>query len=145
MELRERHGWRGRVRVTARREDGTTEVWEGDNLITDAGRDALAGALRGEPVEITAVALGADNTPPASGDRSLGQERFRKAVTAQSAGAGNGETITTVYIGPGEANDFTIQEIGWFTADGRMIARVLYSRDKTSLESLQIDRTDTIN
>lgn len=145
MQANARYRWRGQVRVIARGVDGRVSVWEGPNQITDAGRAKLAAALRGEPVEITHVALGADNTPPSPGDVALGDERFRKPVTAQSAGPGVGQTVTTVYIAPGEANGFPIEEIGWFTADGTLIARVLYSREKTALESLQIDRTDTIS
>lgn len=144
--------WSGRIRVTARYRDGSVDVDEFDNLITDAGRDLLRDALlAGTNADIVYVALGASTQTPAATDTSLIDERFRKVVTKQERN-GTGSVITTVYVAPAEANDFIIEEIGWFagsdatdaTNSGVMIARVLYSRDKTDLESLQIDRTDTL-
>ena len=80
----------------------------------------------------------------------LGNETFRKQVTSQAAGA-VGVTITNLYVAPEEAVG-TIEEIGFFsgssasatTDSGTLFARVLYSRTKTAVESIQIERTDTI-
>src|SRR5690606_10049969 len=119
-------------------------------MITDAGLNLLAQALRdGTSVEIKYIALGAGNTPPSPSDTALVDERFRKPVTRQAA-TGVGATQTIAYIAPHEANDFVIQEIGVFAGpdatddpdSGVLIARALYSRQKTPLESLQITRED---
>ncbi len=146
--------WRGHVKITARFTDGRPpEVTEFDNLIVDAGlnaaRDALVADASG-PAQIRVCALGDDNTAPAAGNTALGNEEFRKAITKTAAGA-TGVMVTTCYIAPYESVA-QIEEIGWFAGDaadpdtadsGTLISRVLYSRNKTNLESLQIERTDT--
>jgi len=152
-KIKERIPWHGKIKIIARHKDGTEEVTELENIITDAGKNLLRGFLDGTVTDgaIKYVALGASSTTPAAGDTQLGDERFRKQVTKQETGSA-GVLDTTVYIAPYEANDFIIEEIGWFAGanatetanSGVMIARVLYSRAKTELESLQIVRTDTI-
>lgn len=121
------------------------------NLLFNFYRDALAGDLAdGTEFEIKYLALGDDNTAPAVTDTLLGNETFRKALTSTSKpGVGQYETI--VYIAPAEAIGL-IEELGWFAgplagagADtGTLIARVLWSRNKTALESVQVERLDTI-
>lgn len=143
--------WSGHIRVTVRYADGTEEVEEFENLITDAGLDLLASALGGVDSEIKYVAWGTSNTAPASGDTTLVAESGRKVVTSQAAGS-TGAYVTTVYLAPNEAN-VAIEELGWFagasasaTADsGVLVARTLYSHTKTSLESITIERTDTLS
>ena len=128
------------------------ETVELENLITDAGRNLMALALRDVTAlpEITFVALGDDATAPVVGDVLLGNEVFRKVMTQQVAGA-TGVSISTVFIAPQEANQ-QLEEIGWFAGDasatvdtGTLVARVLFSRLKDNLESIQIERTDTIS
>jgi len=150
--MKERIPWRGKIRVISIFKDGTKQIDELENLITDAGKNLLRNFLDGTVTDgaIKYVAFGSDNTVPASGDTKLGNEFFRKQVTKQETGAA-GELTTTVYIAPYEANQ-QIEEIGWFAGaeatstkdSGVLIARVLYSKNKTELESLQIERTDTI-
>jgi hypothetical protein len=124
------------------------------NLITDAGlnmfRDLLSGAITDG--EIKYVALGSGTTAPANGQTQLVTEQFRKLVTAQSNGITAGVLDTELYVADTEANSFKTEEIGWFAGSGAtstantgiMIARVLYSRQKSNLESWTIKRTDTI-
>lgn len=159
VEISEGSGWSGKIRIIVLRsghkgilteiEEETVEL---ENLITDAGRDLMAQALRDATTlpEITFVALGDDATAPVVGDVLLGNETFRKVMTTQ-AGGGTGVTLSTVFIAPGENNQ-QIEEIGWFAGtatdaadSGTLVARVLYSRLKDSLESIQIERTDTIS
>jgi hypothetical protein len=152
--------WKGKFRVTRLRSgfaglvvlDGQDEAGWSPNIITDDGKDLMAEALRDASAqpEITWVALGNDATTPVAGDSLLGGEVFRKQMTSQAAG-GTGVSLSLVYIAPGEANE-QLEEIGWFagpatgSADsGILIARVLFSRLKDNLESLQIERTDTIS
>ncbi|MTI82579.1 MAG: hypothetical protein FH756_01510 [Firmicutes bacterium] len=125
------------------------------NHITDVGlnmfRDFLLGNI--SDGEIKYVVLGNSATVPADSDALLGAEQFRKQVTFQAADqATTGKLYTELYIADTEANGFKTEEIGWFAGasatgtanSGIMIARVLYSRQKTNLESWTIRRTDTI-
>ena len=146
--------WQGDVNIKALDKDGN--VLQEDklkNLITSAGKNLLAESLRNGSLdaEIKFIGIGSDNTAPSSGDTTLGNETFRKAVTSQTAGGSVGVTITNLYVAPEEAVG-TIEEIGFFsgssatatTDSGTLFARVLYSRTKTAVESIQIERTDTI-
>lgn len=144
--------WRGRVKVIARYLDGRVEVEEFENLITNAGKNMVRDMLDGTVTDgaVKYIELGSGNTPPAGAQVALITPQFRKLVTQQTL-PGTGAVRTVAYIAPGEANGFTIHELGWFagaaataaTGSGIMIARVLYNRAKTNLESLQIERTDT--
>ncbi len=132
-----------------------TAVLASDNIITNVGlnmfRDVLdQGVTDGE---IKYMGWGSSNTTPAVTDTVLGTEDDRKIVTAQADG-GNGIQITTVYLSPDDANQ-TLEELGWFATPsatasvdtGLMIARVLYPGGpftKDNLESIQLQRTDTI-
>jgi len=144
--------WDGEVRIVVRKPGRAGRVTVLNNLIVDSGKALLALALRDGAAlpEITYVAVGSDNTAPAAGDTALGTETFRKAVTAQAEGSASNKTITTVYLAPYEANG-QIEEIGWYGGEatddadsGVLIARVLYSKLKDALESIQIERTDTV-
>lgn len=153
LHVHEAVGWQGHVTVTARQPDGSLTVERFRNLITNAGLNLLRDALGGYATDgqIKYVALGSGATAPAASDTGLALEEFRKAVTSQSAPA-TGELLTRLYVAPDEATTFTIRELGWFAGpaatstpgSGVLVARVLYERTKTSLESLQIDRTDTL-
>lgn len=152
--MEQRWPWQGKIRITVERDGVTVETVDLSNLITDVGKNLLRDALQDSTfdAEIHYIALGGSSTAPAAGDTTLVDEQFRKQVTSQEAGSSAGEVVTTTYIAPGEANGFTIEEIGWFAGDGAsgtadsgvLIARVLYSRAKNAEESLQIERTDTI-
>ncbi len=140
------------VTVTARDLQGRViDITHLHNLITTAGLNMGRNGLYGDvgDLEVKYMGIGDDATAPALADTTLGNETFRKARTSQSKPA-DGAVLYTQYIAPAEAVG-TIEELGWFAgaaagagADtGIMIARVLYSRTKTALESLQIERTDT--
>jgi len=123
------------------------------NLITTVGlnmmRDGLYGPGGAQNLEIKYLAIGSDNTAPALADIALGNETFRKARTSQSKPAAGQQTYVQ-YIDPTEAIG-AIEELGWFAGaaatavfnTGILVSHVLYSRNKTALESLQIERTDT--
>jgi hypothetical protein len=144
--------WKGVVRIMVTRSGHSGVLTVIENTITDDGRDLLAQALQdGAAVpEITYLAVGDDNTAPTVSDTSLGNETFRKTITASAPGAGVGEAINTCYLAPFDANA-QIEELGWFAGaataapdSGTMIARVLYSKDKDNLEAIQVERTDTV-
>ena len=145
--------WQGTLKIKAFDKDGNlVDEQNLKNLITSEGKNLLAEALRNNAIdcEIKYIGIGSDNTAPTTADTTLGNETFRKAVTSQIAG-GTGITITNLYVAPEEAVG-TIEEIGFFsgssasatTDSGVLFARVLYSRTKTAVESIQIERTDTI-
>lgn len=150
MLTESRLGWKGRIKISVRQPDGRTSIVWFDNLITNGGRDLFIRALRGEDTEIKYLAWGIGTTVPDSDDARLANEVGRKAVTQQITPA-QGALLTTTYLAPFDANT-SIRELGWFggaaaTDDpntGVMFARVLYTRDKTSEESIQVDRTDTL-
>ncbi len=143
-------GYKGKVKITTWHGDGRVEVEEFDNLITNAGLNFIRDVLIGEQTDgfIKYIALGTGEVAPADADTTLGSEQFRKTpAIKQDDGLGRAETIS--YINPNEGN-FHIKELGWFAGDsatgskdtGQLIARVLYDRDKTNLESIQIERID---
>ena len=143
------------IKITAFDLEGNIlDVQEIKNLITTVGlnmmRDALHAVADIADCEIKYVELGTGSTAPALTDTTLDAYLFRKIMTSTSKPA-NGQTRCTVYIAPGEAVA-ALEEIGWWAgaaagaaqATGIMISRALYSRNKTALESLNIERTDTI-
>ena len=147
-------GKRTNVRVTAFDLDGNIkDVQEFCNLLTTVGKAMVIDLLDGSIAdgEIKYMAVGSDSTAPAITDTTLVAETFRKVMTTQTQPT----TITllsVVYIAPAEAVG-AIEEIGWFAGaaagagadSGIMVSRVLYSRNKTALESLQVERTDSIS
>ena len=125
------------------------------NLIMDDGLNMFRDALKGTVTDckIKYVALGNDPTAPANNQKKLVAEQFRKIVTSQNVDPVTpGKLYTEVYIADTEGNDFKCEEVAWFagsaasaTVDtGICIARVLYSRQKSSTESWTFRRTDTI-
>ena len=150
-EFNELMGWTGKIKVTTTYKDGRVEVEEFNNLITSAGKNLLRDGLRTvTDTEIKYMAWGSSTTAPAVGDIALGTETGRKVITKQVNGS-TGALVTTTYLAPSDAN-MQIQELGWFAGvnatatagSGVLIARVLWAKLKTNLESVQIDRTDTI-
>ncbi len=145
--------WRTNVRVTARDLSGQVlDVQDFHNLITNAGLNMLRDGLSGDvaDTQIKYVAIGDDAPPPVLADTVLENETFRKIRTSYTRPAA-GQVNTVHYITPAEAVG-AIEELGWFAGaaagagagTGIMISRVLYSRVKTNLESLQIERLDTL-
>lgn len=157
MKIHEKTGWLGEWEIIIRDRAGNIIERTGlhPNLITDAGLNMVADLLAGDIVdgEIKYVALGADSTPSAPNMVKLGDEKWRKLTTYQERDIDHpGVLYTEHFVADFEANDFRCEEIGWFAGadadntpdSGIMIARVLYSRQKTNLESWTIRRTDTI-
>lgn len=125
------------------------------NLIMDVGLDMLRDFINGTVTdgEIKYIALGSSTTIPATNQSKLVAEQFRKAITSQTPLAGVGVLETLGYLSEAEGNSFKTEEIGWFagvnasvTVDtGIMVARILYSRQKTALEVWSIIRVDAFN
>lgn len=149
-------GWLGQWELEIRENDKIKEIVPlRHNLITDAGLNMFRDALKGDVTDcqIKYVGLGNDATAPANGDTKLVAEQFRKIVTSQNVDPVTaGKLYTEVYIADTEANAFKCEEVAWFAGSaaavaadsGIMIARVLYSRQKSSTESWVFRRTDTL-
>lgn len=151
--MNELNGWQGRFDIFIKSQDGN---WEHDrtinNLITDTGLNLLRNLLQGTATDgkIKYIAVGTSSVSVASTQTQLGTEIFRKPVLTQTAlTTGSLQSVTILNETEAVAN---IQEIGIFagstasatTNSGVMISRILYSKNKTNLESIQIQRTDTI-
>lgn len=146
--------WTFNVKITAFDLDGNIkDVTEFKNLIVTAGLGMVIDAWRGAvaDIEIKDMALGDDNTTPVLTDTVLGNETFRMVFTSQ-AEVTTTSLLSIAVVAAADAVGL-IEEIGWFAgaaADGIgpdtgiLVSRVLYNRTKTNLESLQIERTDTI-
>lgn len=151
--MNELNGWQGRFDIFIKSQDGN---WEHDrtinNLITDTGLNLLRNLLQGTATDgqIKYIAVGTSSVSVASTQTQLGTEIFRKPVLTRTAiDTGSVQSVTILTETEAVAN---IQEIGIFagstasatTNSGVMISRILYSKNKTNLESIQIQRTDTI-
>ena len=147
---------RTNIRVIARNLSGVIiDVVEIKNLITTVGknliRDGLNNVATISDIMIKYVEVGTGNTAPVVADTTLDTFLFRKVMTSRSTPS-DGVTKCIVYIAPSEAVA-ALKEIGWWAgasaggaeASGVMVSRILYTRNKTSLESLQIERLDSIS
>lgn len=154
LQIQQKWRWRAMVKITARNLSGhIIDVVEFPNLITTAGfnmmRDGLYGPGGAQDLEISYCGYGDDDSTPLVGDTTLGNEVARKARTSQSKPAAGQQTYVQ-YIDPTEWVD-QIEELGWFAGPGDLsgldsgilVSHMLYSRNKTGLESLQIERTDS--
>lgn len=121
------------------------------NTITTAWlnhiRDGLDGGVT--DLKVKYMAWGSSATAPLASQTQLVTESGRKQITQYTDGA-DGVQQTLTFLAPGDAVQ-QIEELGWFagpaataTADsGVMVARVLYSKNKTALETIQVTRDDT--
>ncbi len=155
MKSEDKIVWTGKIKIKVLGLDGSVkEVIDLTNKITGAARNMLRDALRGSVTDckIKYLAWGSDNTAPADSDVALGAEFGRKQITSYDYDD-YGIEITTTYMAPYEGVEAAIEELGWLAGanatatpgSGILVARVLYSRAKTNLESLQIERTDTLS
>ena len=145
--------WHLNVRITVRDLSGNIiEQVEKKNLIVNVGLNMVRDVLAGDVTdgEIKVIGIGTDATAPAVGQTQLIAEVFRKARTSDSKPA-VGQYESVWYIAPAEAV-VNIREVGFFAGaaalvgtpnSGIMIARILYSRNKTALESIQFERLDS--
>lgn len=150
--MNEVNGWQGTFDVYIRDQNGEMILDKTiKNTVTDSGLNFLRDLLRGTQTDgtIKYIAVGTSSASVSTSDTQLGAEYIRKGVS-RTAGS-TGQLLTIGILEDSEAIT-QIEEIGVFAGStastasnsGIMISRVLYSRNKTSLESIQIQRTDTI-
>ena len=142
------------IKITVRNLAGhILEVVEYQNTIKTVALTMLRDALRGSVSDcaIKYMATGDDGTTPIAGPpNTLGNEVFRKLITSFSLPAAN-KLKTTVYLSPANSVGW-IRELGWFCGatagagvnTGILLGHVLYSRNKTAVESITVERTDTL-
>jgi hypothetical protein len=152
IEIEERGGWIGEYDIIILYKDGTVERERIKNRLTNAGlnlpRDGFLGTV--SDMKLKYLALGDSTLAIDDTHTQLGNERFRTAWIGQQA-TGTGQLQSTALVLDTEAV-FNIQEIGIFAGStatdaantGIMVSRILWSRNKTNLESIQFVRTDTI-
>ena len=154
MEYKGQIGLKGNVKIIVHKPDGSQDCIELANTYTNGWLNAIRNAWKNAglaDLQIKYMAWGSDDTAESPAHTKLIAEFGRKQITSQAEGL-DGELVTTVYVSPEEGTESTIEELGWFgggdateTKDtGIMVARVLYSRAKTNLESLDIVRTDSM-
>lgn len=151
LETKAKAGWKGHITMIVYDLQGNEiDRREIDNQIKTVGLNLMRDCLAGGTPHIKYLAWGSSSTANDIAQTKLVAEEGRKAVTTQAAG-GDGVLTTTTYIAPYEGLEATIEELGWFAGDtataavdtGILIARILYSRAKTNLESILSVRTDT--
>jgi hypothetical protein len=119
--------------------------------VTTVYKNMLRDALKGDVTDcqIKYVAWGDGTTAPAASDTKLVNELGRHLVTNRTSGA-TGILDTIIYLAPADAVA-DIKEIGFFAGaaasgtkdSGVLVGRGLYSKNKTNLESIQIDLKTT--
>lgn len=155
MKTESRFTWKTNIKVTVFDLNGNIiDVQEFHNLIMTVGKNMFRDALKGAvtDLQIKRLAWGSSSAAVNVAHIKLTAEEGRKQITTQE-NDGDAVLISTTYIAPYEANTPKIEELGWFAGvlatdtkdSGIMISRIRYSRQKTEMESLQIERTDTIS
>jgi len=146
-------GWLGEFKIIVHNVE-TGEVTEEyvKNRITNTALDKIINILDNiDPdLDIKYLAIGTDNTPLNDNDTQLGNEIFRTQFQNSNNDA-VGQFTTEFSILDSEAVG-NWQEIGIFCSDsatssantGVMLSRILFSRNKTSLEEVQITRIDRV-
>lgn len=144
--------WLQNIEIAILNLDGSTkEIIHFHNSIMNVAINAFRDGLHGTAtdLQIKYLAWGSSSTAVNVAQTALVAEFGRKAITSQVNG-GTGELVTLTYIAPTEANTPKIEELAWFAGplatatpdSGIIVARVLYSHQKTNLEAIQAARTD---
>jgi hypothetical protein len=131
---------------------GKITRWTGHNLVTTAGKTAMADALRGNEVSnrgiITYCAMGTSAVAPNASDTALTTEIGRKAISVRTA-SGNVATFQ-IFFTTAEVNG-VLREAGLFgdsasdTANsGTLFCKTAINRTKTSADTLTLSWAVTI-
>lgn len=138
--------WSGKFVIQTK--DGIEVV---NNKVMDGALNGLVKALQGTSnIQIKYLALGTSSAAITNTDTKLGNEIFRTPISNQEL-SGIGELTTDFIVLDSEAVG-SIKEMGIFggstatsTKDsGVLISRILWSREKTSSEEINIKRIDRI-
>lgn len=137
----------GHLSAVLTRPDGSTETFDGKNLVVQVGTNYIASRIiDASQAVMTSMAIGTGSTAPAAGNTALVTEVGRAAVSATR----NNNVITYVStFGPGVGTG-NINEAGLFNStaanSGTMMCRsTSIVLTKGALDSLAITWTVTIN
>lgn len=141
-------GIKGRARLVLRDEHGRVKRDETvENLITDAGRDAIIARLASSPGTAvpTHMAVGTGTTAAAAADTTLETESDRNALTSNTVS----DNVLTM-VGDWAAGDATaaLTEAGVLSASssGTLFSRAVFSEiNKGASDTLQITWTYTLS
>ena len=150
--IEEINGWIGEYDILIKYKNGKEEREHIKNRITNVGLNMIRDALKGDvaDIELKYLALGTSDIAIDDTQTQLGAEGFRTAFVSQTTPA-TGQLQSTALVLDTEAV-INIREIGIFAGvgatstanSGILVSRILWSRNKTNLESIQFVRTDTI-
>jgi hypothetical protein len=152
LKVNELEGWIGEYEIVIRHKDGTVFREKLKNRLMNTGLNMVRDALNGDltDLKLKYLALGDSKIAIDDTQTQLGNERFRTPFIKYDKPA-TGQLKTTAIAKDTEAV-FQIEEIGIFAGPatdvantGILVSRILYSRNKTNLESIQFIRTDTFN
>lgn len=138
--------WSGKYVIQTK--DGIEVI---NNKVMDSALNGLVKALSGDSnIQIKYLALGTSSAAITNADTKLGNEIFRTPISNQEL-SGTGELTTDFIVLDSEAVG-SIREMGIFggsaatsTKDsGVLISRILWSREKTNSEEINIKRIDRI-
>lgn len=127
--MKEKQTQTGTLTITVYRPDGTTEVLEVENLITDLGRAHFAALLAGAATNpLVAMAVGTGDTAPDVADLVLDVEVVRVDFSAATSAA-DAATFTALFPVGSFPAPVVIEEAGLFDnsvdVSGDMTSRVL--------------------
>ena len=145
-------GWNGNFKIKVKEKNIIKEEIIIKNRLTNLALNTIINILDNidSDLNIKYIAIGTSSTALNDSDAQLGNEIFR-AQFDTSNNTDIGEFTTTFSILESEAvNQW--EEIGIFCGDsatssantGIMLSRILYSRNKTSLEEISISRKDKV-
>jgi len=146
-------GWCGEFKISIyNKETDTVEDHIIKNRITNVALDAIINILDNiDPnLNIKFLAIGTDNTPLNDNDTTLGAEVFRTQFLTSDNNAVGQFTTTFAMLDSEAVGQW--EEIGIFCGDsatasadtGIMLSRILFSRNKTNLEEIDVTRLDTV-
>lgn len=128
---------------------GKEDIQHVKNLVTDAGKEAIADALRGNTANnrgtITYCAVGTNAVAPANTNTQLGAELYRKLVSVRGTDPSIPRVATfQTFFNVNEANG-ALKEAGLFggtatgtTNTGTLFCHTAINRTKTTADTLTI-------
>lgn len=122
MKASDKFTAKGHLTLRVFKDGNLIETIEGENLIVDLGRHAIAEALAGVPSkQIVEYGAGTDGTAPTVSDTGL-TSPFTKAIDTATTPT-NGKAVFTFTMSTAEGNGVAYEEWGLFCDDGTMFSR----------------------
>lgn len=147
-------GWQGEYNIVVRnKETGQITSETVLNRVMNVALNNLSDILTGVPVDlkIKYLAVGTSDAPITDADIALGNEIFRTQSVSNPIRVSTGHIETDFVILDSEAVG-SVKEIGIFAGNtatgtsgtGKLISRILWSKEKTNSEEITIKRIDKV-